>query len=103
MRLIKVVAMVAVIVVATFLGRQILGAVSGGRLSWLSSPAVTVLALLRLVPEHCDLPLRTLSYARGNQLASRNQDHARWWVSMQRHQTKRPVGGPPRIRFGRAR
>jgi hypothetical protein len=46
MRLIKVVAMVAVIVVAIFVVRQILGAVSGGRLSWPSSPAVTVLALL---------------------------------------------------------
>lgn len=46
MRLIKVVAMLSGIVVATFVVRQILGAVSGGRLSWLASPATTVLALL---------------------------------------------------------
>ncbi len=46
MRIVKVAAMLSGIVVATFVVRQVLGAVSGGRLSWLASPATTVLALL---------------------------------------------------------
>ncbi len=46
MRIVKVAAMLSGIVVATFVVRQVLGAVSGGRLSWLASPATTVAALL---------------------------------------------------------